>query len=72
MGTLKNIKDGWMNFVRANENYDNLLNSKSEWGQNSIPIQKTVVADYVQGQSKPEASPQTACLDNSSQKSSQI
>jgi hypothetical protein len=24
MGTLKNIKDGWMNFVRANENYDNL------------------------------------------------
>ena len=24
MGTLKNIKDGWMNFVRANENYDSL------------------------------------------------
>ena len=54
-----------------NENYDNLLNSKSEWGQNSIPRQKTVVADYVQGQNKQEASPQTANLDVSSQKPSQ-
>ena len=24
MGTLKNIKDGWINYIRANENYDNL------------------------------------------------
>jgi len=24
MGTLKNIKDGWTNYIRANENYDNL------------------------------------------------
>ena len=51
--------------------FDNLMSSKSEWGQNSIPRQKTVVADYVQGQNKPEASPQNVNSDVSSQKSSQ-
>ena len=37
--------------------YDNLLNSKSEWGMNAIPRQKTVVDDQVQGRNKP---PETA------------